>query len=483
MPANLTRTPRTSRRSRTILGVFLLAQGCASSFDPQARFEDVRSIVSQRGVGPIDWRPTSSPEEWPLEEALTKLLSSPLDCKDAVRIALLNNRGLQAIYEELGVAEVELLRAGLLQNPVFSVERRFSGKALELDVAQGFLEVFFIPLKKRVAQRQLSAAKLRVADAVLAHAARTESAFMEHEAARRTESTLRTALQIHEASVAASSELNRAGNVAVLDVLNEKARRVQARLELSQAELDVKAARERLNVLMGLFSKDAAGWRTRAALPSLPKEEPNDAELERLALERRLDLKGEKEELLAIEEGLGATGLVSTFLGTALAAHFEREASDEESVGPSLSIPLPLFDQGRASKEAGLIALRRAASSYLQHAVEARSEVRAAAAKVQSARARAAFANDELLPLRRRILQESLRQYNGMFLGPKELLEARREELLAERTQTEALKDYWVAKVALSRALGGSGAAPESGKSAPNEPASEEDARPIHHHH
>ena len=34
-------------------------------------------------------------------------------------MALLNNRELQALYAELGVAQADLVQAGLLSNPVF----------------------------------------------------------------------------------------------------------------------------------------------------------------------------------------------------------------------------------------------------------------------------------------------------------------------------------------------------------------------------
>ena len=41
----------------------------------------------------------------------------------AVQVALLNNRGLQAVYAELGIAEADLVQAGRMRNPGFKFER------------------------------------------------------------------------------------------------------------------------------------------------------------------------------------------------------------------------------------------------------------------------------------------------------------------------------------------------------------------------
>src|SRR5690606_20062436 len=41
--------------------------------------------------------------------------------EEAIRIALLQNRALQATFEQLGIAEAALVQAGLLTNPSLSV--------------------------------------------------------------------------------------------------------------------------------------------------------------------------------------------------------------------------------------------------------------------------------------------------------------------------------------------------------------------------
>ena len=60
-----------------------------------------------------------------MAEKLQALLEGELTTNAAVQIALLNNAALQATFEELGIAQAELVQAGLLKNPVFAGHVRF----------------------------------------------------------------------------------------------------------------------------------------------------------------------------------------------------------------------------------------------------------------------------------------------------------------------------------------------------------------------
>src|SRR4051794_10601483 len=94
--------------------------GCAS-VPRDAGFSDVQSAVESRTGGrSVRWRRDSG-EDRAAADALAMLLQRPLDGDAAVQIALLNNHNLQAMYEDLGVAQADLVQAGLLRNPVFDV--------------------------------------------------------------------------------------------------------------------------------------------------------------------------------------------------------------------------------------------------------------------------------------------------------------------------------------------------------------------------
>src|SRR4051812_29833172 len=94
-----------------------LLGGCATG--PEAAgFADVKTVALSRTGHAIQWDQGAA-DEHAVEESVRALLQRELTADQAVQIALINNRNLQATYEELGIAQAELVQAGLLRNPVF----------------------------------------------------------------------------------------------------------------------------------------------------------------------------------------------------------------------------------------------------------------------------------------------------------------------------------------------------------------------------
>ena len=72
------------------------------------------------------------------------------------------------------------------------------------------------------------------------------------------------------------------------------------------------------------------------------------------------------------------------------------------------------------------------------------------------ARQRVDYVQSTAMPLRRRVVEESQLQYNAMQVSLFDLLRAKQEEVNAGREYVEALRDYWVARAELEKAVGGS---------------------------
>ena len=104
---------------------FLFLSGCAS-MALNAGFQDVRATsksgIRSRYFGTMEPNWTRKQQE-----KLRSLLKGKLTADDAVQIALLNNRDLQAVYSDLGVAQADLVQAGLLSNPIFDAAVHVSG--------------------------------------------------------------------------------------------------------------------------------------------------------------------------------------------------------------------------------------------------------------------------------------------------------------------------------------------------------------------
>src|SRR5260370_4249627 len=99
----------------------LALPGCAA-FSPDGGMSVVANVAGEtikKDVVPI--RTTEDAEC--ARSAVQRLLRPTLTADTAVQIALLNNRGLQAAYNELALAEADLVRESLPPNPTFSISR------------------------------------------------------------------------------------------------------------------------------------------------------------------------------------------------------------------------------------------------------------------------------------------------------------------------------------------------------------------------
>src|SRR5690625_2260103 len=165
-------------RGIAVLALGVLVTGCAT-IRPREGFEDVSRLVGERTGQRVYWNQGTA-EDSAVAHTVRTLLSDSLAVEQAVQIALLGNRRIQAVYEDLGIAQAELVQAGLLGNPVFSVRGLGHGDGLgvlKYGIAQPFVDLFQIPLRKRVAGAAYESAKHRVASAVFDLAADTRISY------------------------------------------------------------------------------------------------------------------------------------------------------------------------------------------------------------------------------------------------------------------------------------------------------------------
>ena len=245
---------------KTLCSFGLLAavlSGCAS-VPKDAGFDNVRNLVAERTGQRVHWL-QGGPEDETVADTVRVMLKQELTVDQAVQIALLNNRRLQATYENLGLAQANLVQAGLLRNPVFTAGILFRAVAptdLEFSIVQDFLSILYRPLRRSVAEAEFEAAKLKVAGAVLDMAGQTRAAFYRAQAQEQTIEFLRQVMDATGAAYEAAKRLHDAGNITDLALANERALYEDARLALAGAELELATGRERLNVLMGLWGTD-----------------------------------------------------------------------------------------------------------------------------------------------------------------------------------------------------------------------------------
>lgn len=443
-------------RKSIALCIFSIAVSAPANGQRAREFESVQQTISERTGKRVEWT-RGAQEDEEVERNVQALLKKPLTADSAVQLALLNNRALQATYQELGIAQADLVEGGLLKNPTFMAEVRFPGRPglpLEFDVTKEFIELLLLPMRKKVARAQFDAARSRVTHEVLKHAAEVREVFFEHQADAQMLEMRESVIAATTASVDASRRIHEAGNITNLALANELALHQRAKLDLAQAQADTIASREKLSALMGAWGAQTK-WKIERRLPELPAADGPLAGLESIAVTQRMDLASQRSELEAQARGFGFARLEAIFPEINLTGHYEREPEGTDTVGPSIDIPVPIFNQGGAAVQRARAKMRQAEQRYMADAVQIRSEVRAARDRMLIARNRATYYRATLLPLRHRITEETQLHYNAMQLGVAELLRAKQEEIDAGREYIEALRDYWVARAALEKAIGG----------------------------
>lgn len=428
--------------------------GCAS-VEPRASFPEVQRITSERIGKQVQWSSGSAADRM-VAERIDAMLAKPLDADAAVQIALLGNRNLQATYEELGIAQADLVQAGLLKNPVLSGDLKFfdNGTKIELSLVEDFLDVLYIPMKKSIAETALAGTKLRVSLSVMDVASEARTTFYALQSAEQVVELRRTVLNASEASRELAKRINQAGNNTRLDLANEQAMYEESKLNLAAAEAEAVDLREHLTGLMGLWGKQAK-FTASAPLADPPADEIPPLGLERRAIAQSLDLKLARTEMELAARRLGITIPLGLLSEVELGAAAERETDGSWGVGPAFGLPIPIFSQGQPAVVAASAKLRQARQLYYALAVELRSGVRSAYQHMLAARQRSQYYRQVLMPLRQTIVEESHKQYNAMQISGFQLLQTKRDEIETAKDYLEAVRNYWFARAELEQILAG----------------------------
>jgi len=435
------------RRLAVAAGAALLA-GCAS-FSQDGGVNDVARMTQERiGQSAPLKRDQDSRDE------VAALLPKPLSPDASVRIALLNNLGLQATLAELAVAEADFVQAGRLPNPGISFGRVRGGGETEIDRGLSFnlAALLTLPVRTRIEGRRFEQAKLQAAMQAVTLATDTRKAYYVAVAAAQASIFADKVRESAEAAAELATRMRATGNWSALDAARERAFYQDAVTQQAQAHLQATTTREELVRLLGLWGPDLA-FTLPDRLPDLPAQPRAVENAEAGALSLRLDVLIARQDAQATAQALGltkATGFINVF--DAGYANKSTTGMPRQN-GYQVSLELPLFDWGGAR-------VARAQASYMQAvhrtgdiAAKARSEVRQAYATYRTTYDIARHYRDDVVPLRKKIADEVLLRYNGMLASTFELLAESREQLTSVNAAIAAQRDFWIADTNLQSAM------------------------------
>jgi outer membrane protein TolC len=440
---------------RPLAGALALAvlAGCGT-VSPDGGFDAVAAMTKAR-TGQEPRLSRTDDDRQQVTDTIAALLGAPLGVDDAVRIALINNPGLQATYWDVGLAQADLAQAGRLPNPSINMKRVHGGAGIEIErtFSVNLIGALTMPLARKMEGRRLEQARLLVAAQAERHIAQTRRAWYEAVGANQNVDYARQVNTAAEASAELSERMAQAGNASQLDLAREQAFHAEASAAVVRAERQATAARERLTRLLGLWGDNAA-YRLPERLPDLPPAPTDFADVERIAISQRLDVQAARQEALASASSLGLTRS-TRFIDVLDLGYASNTATGVPAArGYELTLELPLFDWGGARVARAEAIYMQSVNRVAETATNARSEAREAYLGYRSSYDLARHYRDNVIPLRKKISDETLLRYNGMLASTFELLADAREQAGAVNAYIDALKQFWIAHATLEATLG-----------------------------
>ncbi|MCA6109425.1 TolC family protein [Bradyrhizobium cenepequi] len=446
------------------IGLLLMAgpvlSACAS-FSPDSGMTIVATATEQT-IGKDVAFLRSADDAERIRGTVRRLLSRPLTADSAVQVALLSNKGLQAAYNELALAETDLVEQSLPPNPVFSISRISGNGASEAErqVVGDILALATLPFRSDIARERFRQAQLRAALETLRLAADVRRAYFRSLAANEMVGLLTDAKSTAESTAQLAKKLGETGALNKLDQAREQVFYAETTADLATARQEAASARERLSRLMGLWDDDL-NFKIPDKLPPLPRRPQALPSIEADAVAHRIDLQIARMELVGLAKALDLTE-ATRFVTLLDLAGIEKRTRDPENPpfrerGFDVQFQIPVFDGGE-------VRVRQAAETYnfafnrlTERAVNIRSEARDAYRTYRSSYDIATHYQREILPLRQIITEEMQLRFSSMQIDVFALLTEARQRLASLRAAIDAKQAFFLAQSDLQTAINGGG--------------------------
>lgn len=470
-------------------GLVLLG-GCAT-VDPGNDYERAGQRISQATGHDQVYRPE---DDQSIAGVVDELCQDGVTASEAVEICLLNNPNLQAAYMDVGLARADLVQAGLFSNPFLGISARLPDggglAAIEASVAQNIAELWQIPVRQRAAKRTLHRAILDLARMAAELAAQAKAAYYQAVGADELLRIAKENLGIAQDLLDLALARQEAGAANELDVNLSRSLALNADIKVERARLASGDARRALASVLGLVT-DADGI---VLVDALPQEYPSIADapvLVHLARKSRLDLQAAGQAValaqarldeqyrlifpvveLGLElerEGRHAQGGRDLLADTARASiasggltapeiqpRSERrgEGGQDVTLGPSIGVELPIFDQNQAQIAKARYALQQARKTLEAVDRAATQEVRGAVDRAITAWRLMRKIREQSVPLAQRNLELSREAYRAGRASFLSVLEAQRFSLETRSGLVRAAQAAALAVPELEKTIG-----------------------------
>jgi outer membrane protein, heavy metal efflux system len=475
-------------------GLGVVAIGGCARVEPAQDYGRARDLIRQQTGNEAVYDPG---DESVVQAKVEELLQGGLTVDKAVSLALLNSPAFQSLFLDIGASRADLVQSSLFINPTLS----FGGllpegggrSRLVASGAQQIVDLWQIPVRKRIAQAQLEQTVLLIAFRATTFTAEVKSQYYQVLAMRQAESITKEHVTLVEESVDLVQRRFNAGEASFFDVNLAKANVVDARLELVDLARQRQVAEAGLLHMMGLSRRLLQC--VYADSLSAPAPLGTDyATLLFLADSQRLDAQVVSWKVNAAEDEVvreylrifpdiamgfdferiesralpGRTILADTARDSVAAGTFtapaiqsrgqrnlERGQIIDSVLGPSITATLPIMDQNQAQIAKARVRALQARKDQGELLDQIAQQVRQSLAVAQSSAELVRMYEVEGLPQARDNVEGSRSVFQAGEQSVLILIEAQEILIRREIAHVNALRDLAAAMAQLESAIGG----------------------------
>lgn len=371
-----------------LLTLSLIATACATT-QPALKRDVARDISDATGAVPrLEQGDFSLPPSVEVSDGLSR--------DEAVAVALWNNAAFQVVVSQLGFARADVVDAGLIGNPTFSLLFPIGPKQLEATLRWPVEFFWERPRRLKAASLSFEVAGQSLVQSGLDLSMNVRLAYADLALAMDRQGLLAEASGALDRIDALTQTRLRLGDVSELEARSIHVDALRVTQDVQRAAHDVVVARERLRFLLGMPAAD----------PSVNRLEPSpptpacgaDEDLIARARAARPDLRAAEIAIEAAAARLGWERSRVLALSGVLDANGQGLQGFE--LGPGIDVSIPLFNRNQGGRLRADTELRRASTAYVQLQQQIVLDVKESAALLAQAReSRLAWTTEILEPL------------------------------------------------------------------------------------
>jgi len=412
-------------------------------------------------------------------------------------VALRNNRMLRADLETIGQAKADFVQAGLFPNPMLSfwIAPPSGGGRTRFDFgfSQDLAALWLIPTRKQATQAALQQRILSFADSAVAFIAEVRANYYNYqfqalaiELQEQNAKLLKDILEVNQARL-------KAGEASQVDVYFTRGRLLETQIALLELHADQQVTRQTLLRLMGVAESNE-NWSATPIEERLSVISASESEIVDAALRQRLDVQAARwavdsalaefqQQRLRLIPTLGVgflaeqnetrgipgrriladTARASIAAGQLTAPQIESRAQRQTErnliidmvLGPTIEVPLPIFDQNQAQVAKAQARARELLQRQQETEQRVMEGVRSALTRRRLAEDRVRLYEDSLIPQWEANLNVARQAFQAGRESIVTVLLAQQTLIAAQLGYASSLRDLSTSTAALERELSG----------------------------